>query len=84
MLLLLCLLLSCWAPSCPSPLPLDKGCPISSVLKEVIEGVQKLQGSNETMPPIHKWEPMENYDFFKNFEELLRFLNMYGISEKTS
>jgi len=43
MLLLLCLLLSCWAPSCPSPLPLDKDCPSTSSLSEVIEDVEKLQ-----------------------------------------
>uniref|UniRef100_G1N9D5 Interleukin 3 n=1 Tax=Meleagris gallopavo TaxID=9103 RepID=G1N9D5_MELGA len=137
MLLLLCLLLSCWAPSCPSPLPLVKGCPISSLWKEVIQDVQGLQGSNETVPPNniilmmekqeenavvyleefikalessrkkqlqlihklrsifaaretctgwlkHKWEPMENYGFFKNLEELLKFLNMYGFSEETT
>ncbi|OXB57302.1 UNVERIFIED_CONTAM: hypothetical protein H355_008723 [Colinus virginianus] len=84
MLLLLCLLLSCWAPSCPSPVPLAKGCPSSSLLKEVIQDVLRLQGSNETMPPKHKWEPMENYDFFKNLGELLKFLNMYGFSEETT
>ncbi|NP_001007084.1 interleukin 3 precursor [Gallus gallus] len=138
MLLLLCLLLSCWAPSCPSPLPLDKDCPSTSSLSEVIEDVEKLQGSNEAIPPnniilmmeqgeenavtyleefiralesskkqikkdflrnlqkiystgknctgwlIHNWEPMESDDFFKNFEELLKFLNMYGVSKKTS
>uniref|UniRef100_A0A8C2UCX8 Uncharacterized protein n=1 Tax=Coturnix japonica TaxID=93934 RepID=A0A8C2UCX8_COTJA len=139
MLLLLCLLLSCWAPSCPSPVPPAKGCPTSSLLKEVIEDVQRLQvrlsdcalllQNNITLmmeqgeenavvyleefmkalessrkKPLekmvmhnlrsiyaaretctgwlkHKWEPMENDDFFKNLEELLKFLNTYGYLE---
>uniref|UniRef100_A0A669PY65 Uncharacterized protein n=1 Tax=Phasianus colchicus TaxID=9054 RepID=A0A669PY65_PHACC len=140
MLLLLCLLLSCWAPSRPSPLPLVKGCPISSLRKEVIQDVQGLQvrlnvyalllqnniilmmeqgeenavvyleefikalerskkkqlelihklrsiyAARETCTGWlkHKWEPMENYDFFKNLEELLKFLNMYGFLEETT
>lgn len=37
-----------------------------------------------SVPQMHNWEPMENDDFFKNFEELLKFLNMYGVSKKTS
>lgn len=37
-----------------------------------------------SVPQKHKWEPMENYDFFKNLEELLKFLNMYGFSEETT
>uniref|UniRef100_A0A8C9FF61 Uncharacterized protein n=1 Tax=Pavo cristatus TaxID=9049 RepID=A0A8C9FF61_PAVCR len=53
---------------------------------EVIQKLQTIYADRETCTGWlkHTWEPMENYDFFQNLEELLKFLNTYGFSEETT